>query len=38
MKKRLLAAFGTAKLEGRNCLEESDFEQARMGRSRKIGF
>ncbi len=38
MKKRLLAAFGTAKLEGRNWLETGDFEQARMGRSRKIGF
>lgn len=38
MRKRLLAAFGTAKLEGRNWLEARDFEQARMGRSRKIGF
>jgi ATP-dependent Lon protease len=38
MRKRLLAAFGTAKLEGRNWLEGRDFEQARMGRSRKIGF
>jgi len=38
MKKRLLAAFGTAKLEGRHWLESRDFEQARMGRSRKIGF
>ena len=38
MRKRLLAAFGTAKLEGRNWLEGKDFEQARMGRSRKIGF
>ena len=38
MKKRLLAAFGTAKLAGRNWLESGDFEQARMGRSRKIGF
>lgn len=38
MKKRLLAAFGTAKLAGRNWLETSDFEQARSGRSRKIGF
>jgi len=38
MRKRLLAAFGTAKLEGRNWLETSDFEQSRMGRSRKIGF
>ena len=27
-----------AKLEGRNWLEGKDFEQARMGRSRKIGF
>ncbi len=38
MKKRLLSAFGTAKLEGRNWLESRDFDQARMGRSRKIGF
>src|SRR5574343_1208419 len=38
MKKRLLAAFGTAKLDGRNWLEVRDFEQARTGRSRKIGF
>lgn len=38
MKKRLLAAFGTAKLAGRNWLETGDFEQARVGRSRKIGF
>jgi ATP-dependent Lon protease len=38
MRKRLLAAFGTAKLEGRNWLEGRDFEQTRMGRSRKIGF
>ena len=38
MKKRLLAALGTAKLDGRNWLEGRDFEQARMGRSRKIGF
>jgi len=38
MRKRLMAAFGSAKLEGRNCLEERDFEVARMGRSRKIGF
>lgn len=38
MRKRLLAAFGTAKLDGRNWLEGRDFEQARMGRSRKIGF
>lgn len=38
MKKRLLAAFGTAKLAGRNWLESGDFEQTRMGRSRKIGF
>ena len=27
-----------AKLDGRNWLEGKDFEQARMGRSRKIGF
>ena len=38
MRKRLLAAFGTAKLEGRNWLEPADLDQARMGRSRKIGF
>jgi ATP-dependent Lon protease len=38
MRKKLMAAFGSAKLEGRNCLEEGDFELARMGRSRKIGF
>jgi ATP-dependent Lon protease len=38
MRKRLMAAFGTAKLEGRSHLEASDFEVARMGRSRKIGF
>lgn len=38
MRKRLMAAFGSAKLEGRNRLEERDFEVARMGRSRKIGF
>jgi ATP-dependent Lon protease len=38
MRKRLLAAFGTAKLEGRNELATSDFDSARMGRSRKIGF
>jgi len=38
MRKRLLAAFGTAKLDGRNWLEAKDLEQARMGRSRKIGF
>jgi ATP-dependent Lon protease len=33
-----MAAFGTAKLEGRNSLVAGDFEMARMGRSRKIGF
>ncbi len=38
MKKRLLGAFGSAKLAGRNWLEAADFEQSRMGRSRKIGF
>lgn len=38
MKKRLLAAFGTAKLAGRNWLECADFDTVRMGRSRKIGF
>ena len=38
MRKRLLSAFGTAKLEGRNWLEAKDLEQARIGRSRKIGF
>lgn len=38
MKKRLLAAFGTAKLDGRSQLEARDFEAAPMGRSRKIGF
>ena len=38
MKKRLLAAFGTAKLAGRNWLEASDFDAPRIGRSRKIGF
>jgi len=38
MRKRLLAAFGTAKLEGRNELAASDFDSARMGRNRKIGF
>jgi ATP-dependent Lon protease len=38
MKKRLLSAFGTAKLEGRNWLDGRDFDQTRMGRSRKIGF
>lgn len=38
MKKRLLAAFGTAKLAGRHWLEARDFDQARLGRSRKIGF
>ena len=31
-------ALGTAKLDGRNWLEGRDFEQSRMGRSRKIGF
>jgi len=38
MRKRLLSAFGSAKLAGRNWLEGSDFDQARSGRSRKIGF
>ncbi len=38
MKKRLLAALGTAKLEGRNTIEARDFETARTGRGRKIGF
>lgn len=38
MKKRLLGAFGTAKLEGRHWLEARDFDQTRTGRSRKIGF
>jgi len=38
MKKRLLAAFGTAKLAGRNWLEAADFDAPRIGRSRKIGF
>ena len=38
MKKRLLAAFGTAKLDGRNWLEARDFDAPRIGRSRKIGF
>jgi ATP-dependent Lon protease len=38
MKKRLLSAFGTAKLTGRNWLEATDFDQNRMGRSRRIGF
>lgn len=38
MKKRLLAAFGTAKLAGRSWLDAADFEQARSGRTRKIGF
>jgi ATP-dependent Lon protease len=38
MRKRLLAAFGTAKLDGRNWLEGRDFEISRTGRSRKIGF
>ncbi len=38
MKKRLLAAFGTAKLDGRNWLEIRDFDSPRIGRSRKIGF
>lgn len=34
----VLLAAGTAKLEGRNWLDGRDFDQARMGRSRKIGF
>lgn len=38
MKKRLISAFGTAKLAGRSWLECSDFDQSRMGRNRKIGF
>lgn len=38
MKKRLLAAFGTAKLDGRNHLECRDFNAAPGGRTRKIGF
>lgn len=38
MRKRLLAAFGTAKLDGRDRLESRDFEAAPTGRSRKIGF
>lgn len=38
MKKRLLAAFGTAKLDGRSALEKRDIEAAPTGRSRKIGF
>ena len=38
MKKRLINAFGAAKLDGRNWLETRDFDQARSGRSRKIGF
>lgn len=38
MRKRLMGAFGAAKLEGRNWLESRDFDQARTGRSRKIGF
>ena len=38
MKKRLLAAFGTAKLAGRSTLESRDFDAAPSGRSRKIGF
>lgn len=38
MKKRLMAAFGTAKMAGRNFLETGDFDTQRTGRSRKIGF
>lgn len=38
MKKRLLSAFGNAKLAGRDWLETGDFEQSRPGRNRKIGF
>lgn len=38
MKKRLLAAFGNAKLDGRDTLELKDFEVVRSGRVRKIGF
>lgn len=38
MKKRLLAAFGTAKLAGRSELAARDFEAAPIGRNRKIGF
>ena len=38
MKKRLINAFGAAKLDGRNWLETRDFDLARSGRSRKIGF
>lgn len=38
MRKRLLAAFGNAKLDGRDTLECRDFEVNRSGRVRKIGF
>lgn len=38
MKKRLLAAFGTAKLDGRDHLESRDFNTSGNGRTRKMGF
>lgn len=38
MKKRLLAAFGSAKLAGRDRLERTDFEQTRGAQRRKMGF
>lgn len=38
MRKRLMAAFGTAKLAGRSELGQGDFDAAPVGRTRKIGF
>ncbi len=38
MRKRLMAAFGTAKIADRDHLEMSDFDAPRVGRSHKIGF
>ncbi|MBS1190860.1 MAG: ATPase, central region [Rhodocyclaceae bacterium] len=38
MKKRLLAALGSAKLDGRDHLESRDLNAAPAGRTRKIGF
>lgn len=38
MRKALLAAFGNALLDGRHALQVRDFDAARPGRARKIGF
>ncbi len=38
MRKALLAAFGNAKLAGRDTLQPGDLESTRPGRSRRMGF